>query len=245
MSLRLTGRTAPRGNTVASIRKWAMIFMAMGVAGRCILENVLLHTYPDAMPVLTAALLCKVLETCATPLFAFLLVEGFQRTSNFEKYLIRVGLVAICAEIPYNLAMSGRLLDMSSRNPVFGMVIGLVMLFFIKRYQEKSLKNVLMKTLIFAAAFLWCVMLGIEHGTFIVIFTLFLWGVREKSNGRALYAFCGAMLCTLFSMYYIGACLSCIILHNYNEEQGDENRFFNYAFYPALLLILGIAAKCI
>ena len=30
------------------------------------------------------------------------------------------------------------------------------------------------------------------------------------------------------------------MLHRYDEERGDQNPVFNYAFYPVLLLIVGI-----
>ena len=257
MSERLSARRPHQGKDGASLRKWAVIFLAAGVVGQSIFQNALLgvnslsggelvellNSNAAAMPILTAALLCKFAESCATPLFAFLLVEGFLRTSSFEKYLLRVGGLALSTELPYNLAMNGSLLALKTRNPVFSMLIALVMLYFFGRYSEKSLKNIAMKVLIFVAAFLWCVMLGIDHGICVVIFTLVLWLVREKSNVRALYAFCGAMACTLFDFYYIGACLSCIMLHRYNEERGEQSRAFNYAVYPMLLLGCGIAAK--
>ena len=257
MSMRLSGRRNHQGSDGASLRKWAVIFMAVGVVGQSNFQNALLgvnslngeelvallNSSTAAMPILTAALLCKFAESCAAPLFAFLLVEGFQRTSSFQKYLLRVGCLALVAEVPYNLAMSGSLLALKTRNPVFALVIALVMLYFFNRYQGKSPKSIGMKVLIFVAAFLWCRMLGVEHGIQMVIFTMVLWLVREKSNGRALYAFCGAMACTLFDPYYMGACLSCIMLHRYNEEKGEENRAFNYAVYPVLLLVCGIAAR--
>ena len=153
--------------------------------------------------------------------------------------------MALATEIPYNLAIGGRLFELSSRNPVFGLFICLVMLFFYGRYQEKGLKNTLIKLLISVAAFLWCAMLRIDHGTCMVVMVGFVWLAREKSNVRAMYAFCAAMLCTALNMYYLGCCLSCIMLHRYNDERGEQNVKFNYAFYPALLLIVGIAAKFI
>ena len=116
------------------------------------------------------------------------------------------------------------------------------MLYFFSRYAEKGLKNLLMKALITAAAFLWCLMLGIDQGVCLVILVGFLWMVRDKSNVRSMFTFCGAMVCTLFNMYYIGSCLSCIMLHRYNEERGEQNEKLNYVFYPALLLVTGIAA---
>ena len=197
------------------------------------------------MPLLTVALLFKVLETCAVPLLSFLMVEGFQRTSSFERYLIRVGAVAVASEIPFNLAASGKLLDLGSRNPVFALFICLVMLFFFNRYVEKNFRNTMMKVLIFTAAFLWCQMLRIDQGICLVVMVAILWAAREKSNVRAMYGFVAAMICTLFNMYYIGCCLSCIMLHRYNEERGEQNVKFNYGFYPVMLLVVGIIAKFI
>lgn len=256
MSIRLASRRIPQGRDAASIRKWAFFFLTVGTVGQCILQNRLLMLDQVTMEELaaamdqsslvyglaTVALICKVVAPCAAPLFCFLLVEGFQRTSSFEKYLLRVGTAALITEIPYNLAVGGKLLDLGSRNPVFGMFICLIMLYFFSRYAEKGLKNLLMKALITAAAFLWCLMLGIDQGVCLVILVGFLWMVRDKSNVRSMFTFCGAMVCTLFNMYYIGSCLSCIMLHRYNEERGEQNEKLNYVFYPALLLVTGIAA---
>ena len=254
MSLRLSSRRAPKGTDAAAIRKWGMIFLTIGIIGQGILQNRLLQmnsvsgnellaameSNPMVMPLLTAALVCKVIETCAAPLFAFLLVEGFQRTASFEKYLIRVGAVAIISELPYNLAYGGKFFELTSRNPVFGMVICLVMLFFYTRYPDKGLKNFAMKALITAAAFLWCLMLHIDQGISLVVMVAMLWYARSKSNERAVLGFCSAMVCTLFDMYYIGSCLAFIMLHRYDEERGEQNEKLNYAFYPAALLAVGI-----
>ena len=254
MSMRLAARRIPQGRDAASIRKWAMIFLTVGIIGQGIIQNRLLHMNsvsgdellaamehsPMVMPLLTAALVCKVVETCAAPLFAFLLVEGFQRTRSFEKYLLRVGAVAVISELPYNLAYGGKLFELSSRNPVFGLFICMVMLFFYARYEDKGLKNTAMKALITVAAFLWCLMLHIDQGICLVIMTAILWYARARSNGRSVLGFCGAMICTLFNMYYIGSGLACIMLHRYNEERGEQNEKLNYAFYPAVLLIVGI-----
>ena len=254
MSMRLAARRIPQGRDAASIRKWAMIFLTVGIIGQGIIQNRLLHMNsvsgdellaamehsPMVMPLLTAALVCKVVETCAAPLFAFLLVEGFQRTRSFEKYLLRVGAVAVISELPYNLAYGGKLFELSSRNPVFGLFICMVMLFFYARYEDKGLKNTAMKALITVAAFLWCLMLHIDQGICLVIMTAILWYARSRSNGRSVLGFCGAMFCTVFDMYYIGSGLACIMLHRYNEERGEQNEKLNYAFYPVVLLIVGI-----
>ena len=257
MGTRLTSRrTEPKGNSAAKLRNWAMMFLAVGIVGR----SVLLHGFlgleslsgealmsvldsDAAMMITGAAFFCCVVESCAVPLFAFLLIEGFLRTSGFGKYLVRVGAVALVSEVPYNFALTGRLWEMGSRNPALAMFIALVMLHFWSRFSGKSLKNILMRVLIFAAAFLWCRMLAIDHGVCIVIFAAMLWFVREKSNFRALFGFSAAMVCMMFDLFYIGACLSCILLHRYNGERGEQDAKLNYAAYPVLLLLIGLLAK--
>ena len=256
MAYILRSRQTRTGNDAAALRKWALIFLAVGILGRAVICNGMLGldsldgaelmTVLDmdgAMTVAFGAIICGIIETCAVPLFAFLLVEGFLRTSSFEKYLLRVGGLALLSELPYNFAMTGELLDTGSRNPAFALVICLVMLFFWGRYAEKSLKNTLMKVMIFLAAFLWCLMLHIDQGICVVVFVAVLWLVRNKGNYRSLTAFSGAMICTVFDVFYIGACLGCILLHRYNEERGEQNRLLDYAAYPVLLLVFGIAAK--
>lgn len=265
MSIRLSSRRTPKGINAATLRKWAILFLAVGIVGRSIFLNgmlgldslrisgaqneqlsALMETNGGASMALTAVILCCLAETCAVPLYAFLLVEGFLHTASFEKYLLRLIGFALVCEIPYNLAMSGELLEFSSRNPAFGLVICILMLFFFRNYGEKSLKNTLVKSVVFLAAFLWCVMLNIDFGYVLVVFVSILWLVREKSNVRALYAFGAAMICTILpnenQFFYMGACLSSIMLQRYDGERGDQNQTLNYAFYPALLLILGIVA---
>ena len=254
MSMRLSAQRAPRGTSAAGLRKWALIFLTAGGIGQGLIQNRLLNmdvisanellehmqADPAVMTLVTIALVCKVMETCAVPLFSFLLVEGFLRTRSFEKYLIRVGAVALISELPYNLAMGSGIINLSSRNPALSLLIALVMLYFFNRFGEKCFKNTAMKALIFLAAVLWCGMLRIDHGVCVVVMVCFLWYVREKGNVRAMFGFLGSMVCTMFNMYYIASGLACIMLHRYDEERGEQNALFNYAFYPALLLIVGV-----
>mgnify|MGYP000850040390 FL=1 len=47
-----------------------------------------------------------VIGRLAFPIFAFMIVEGFFRTNNRKKYLIRIFIFAIISEIPFNLFSS-------------------------------------------------------------------------------------------------------------------------------------------
>ena len=170
------------------LKTWGYLFVLMGVAGQSIIQNKILGlgsvtnaqlleamTNDSSLMVFaTLALVCQAVSTCATPIFAFLLVEGFCHTSDLKKYLTRVTLMALASEIPYNLAMTGKFLDFSSRNPALGLVLALLVLVLFKQYQEKKFVNVLIKTGIFFAAILWAKMLGISDANCLVLMTVTL-----------------------------------------------------------------------
>lgn len=184
----------------------------------------------------TAALVLQALETCAVPIFAFLLVEGASHTANLPKYILRVALTALVSEIPYNLAMSGTFLDVSSRNPVFGSVIGLLMLWFYHRWQGKTLSRVLIRVAVTLAAMLWCVMLSVSYGPALLLILTVLWAMREKPMLRSVAGAMAALVCSVGSVFYMASPMGFLAVHFYNGEKGPDNRTINYLAYPVLLL---------
>lgn len=244
------GARRKSGMTAANLRTWGMFMLIVGVVGKCIFQNTLagLHSSnmqdllnwmseSDAnMGYVTVAIIALFVETGAVPIFAFLTYLGFTHTSDFSKYLLRVVGVALVSEIPYNLAMDGKLLAMDSRNPVFAVVLCLVVLWFFKRYAERGIKNFLLKLVISFAAVVWAEMLRIQFGTPMLLVTLALWICRNKPNFRNLVAGCAAMACTLISPFYLVSPMAFLAVHGYNDEQGEQNRLVNYLIYPVLLV---------
>ena len=49
----------------------------------------------------------------ALPVFAFLLIEGFRKTSSYRSYLLSIIFFALISEIPYDLANSQKVFDWS------------------------------------------------------------------------------------------------------------------------------------
>lgn len=245
----------PRGLPRAGLRTWGMLFVILGIFGRAVLQTRYLGVINltndellqamseghDVMLVVTFALVLQFLETCATPIFALLLADGFSHTSDAVKYMTRVLGVAAVSEIPYNFAMSGKFLDFGSRNPVFGLLFALILLYLYQKFGEKKAINMMYKTVFTVAAIAWCGMLSIEHGIPCVILTATFWALRNKPNMRNLVAGGAAMFCSLFSIFYMVSPMSIMAIHFYNGEQGEENRLVNYLFYPAALIVCAVA----
>lgn len=247
----------PTGISGSTLRKWAQLFLAAGVIGRGVLQRYLLgigsvtaeelvqamQSSDSTMLIVTVSLVLQAMETCALPIFAFLVVEGFQHTSQFKEYLLRVLGAALLTEIPYNLAIGGAVLDFGSRNPVFGTVLVLITLHFYQRYSEKSAKNFGIKALVTLAAIVWGEILGIEFGAAMVIVSCVLWACRKKPMYRNFAGVAASMVCSLTSLFFMASPMAFLPIHFYNGEQGTENRVGNYLFYPVLLLVVGLACK--
>ena len=243
------------GITSNALHTWGMLFLTIGVIGKSIFQNRLLgaaglntqqllavmDASADAMMYATIGLVMQALETCAVPIFAYLLVEGWQRTASKMAYAKRVLGLAVVAEIPFNLAMSSKLLDFSSRNPVFGLLICMIALYFYGLYAEKCFKNTAIKLLVTVAAFLWANMLKIEYGGCMVIMAAVLWAYRSNTLMRNMAGATGAIVCMLYSPLFLVAPMGMLAVHLYNGEKGEDNRLVNYLAYPAILLAVGMA----
>ncbi|MBQ8590770.1 MAG: conjugal transfer protein TraX [Firmicutes bacterium] len=71
----------------------------------------------------------------AFPIFAFLLVEGYFHTSSFKKYVKRMFVFAILAEIPLNLMVSGGFIYPFHQNVMWTFLISL----FVMKAMDKIL----------------------------------------------------------------------------------------------------------
>lgn len=237
-----------------ALRTWGLLFLAAGVIGRGVIQHHLLGigqlntqqlleamgASEMAMTLATLSLVLQAMETCAVPIYALLLVTGVEHTSDFKAYFLRITGLALLSEIPYNLALSGRLFAFDSRNPVFGLVLCLVMLYFYKRYAGSRLKNVLIKIMVAAAAVVWCQMLKIDFGACMVLVVTALWAMRDKTLYRNFLGASAAIVCSAFSPFYLAAPMGFLALHFYNGEESTNSRKINYLAYPAILLLAGL-----
>ena len=244
------------GLTAEGLCKWGILFLISGIVSKAVLQNSILgmaegtsahlmalfESRPDMMGVAAAALVLQALETCAIPIFCFLLVEGFRTEEDLKGYFIKLLTLALVSELPYNLAMGGKLLDFGTRNPVFALVLSLVMLHFFRVYGEKGAKNLLTRLVVIAAALVWSMMLNIDHGIAILVMVGMLWLARNKPNMRTLYGCIGSGICCAFSVFYMVSPMGMMVLHFYNGEPGVKSKFLRYWAYPVLLAVFAAAA---
>lgn len=269
----ITYRKLP-GLSAQGLRIWGLLFLAFGMVLNPTVQKTLASDETDFL-FTSVGLILQLIHFCAIPIFAFLLVEGFNHTISLKNYAIRIGILALIVELPFNYAMYGKLLGtftfpnlMSIKlNPVFGMLLALILLYFFRKYSEKSLKNVMIKTVLWLMAFVWTQMLHIEYGIAVILLVPIMYFLRQKKM-LLIFAGCIAMtLCgflegmmqsswlmnsaateaslnpTAIASYVASAPVAFIMIHFYNGEPGEGNRYVNYAAYPVILIAIGLLAK--
>lgn len=246
------GNTRPSGLHAGNLRAWGMLFAIAGIISRSILQNrmlgvglrsmqelmELMQTSESAMAIATVALVLQAVETVAVPIFVFLLAEGFIHTSDWKKYFARVAGLALLTEIPYDLAMNGKVLEFGTQNPVIGLVLCMVLLYLFERFSGKKLICVVMAL----AGLVWALMLKIEHGIPMMLMFCVIYLFRNKKMYMGFSGMAAAALCTGLSPFYLAAPMGFLATHFYNGEPGNSSRLVNYLFYPVMLLVMGLVA---
>ena len=250
---RLSSSRPTSGLHTGNLRAWAMLFAIAGIVSRSILQNRLLgvgsnsmqellemmQTSETAMIITTISLVLQAVETVAVPIFVFLLFEGFQHTSDWKKYFVRVAVLAVLTEIPYDLAMNGKVLEFGKQNPVIGLVLCMVLLYLFRRFAGKKLICVIMTL----AGLLWALMLKVDHGIPMVLMICVIHLFRNKRMFMGFSGLAAAALCTGLSPFYLIAPMGFLAIHFYNGEEGNSSKLVNYLFYPVTLLAIGLIAK--
>ena len=238
--------------TADGLKTFACIVMLIRTIGIVVIEKGMIHlenytqnSLNEAMAqdshLMTLAGLGSVFQLAgglAIPIFAFLLVEGVRNTSNYKNYLLAMLVTALVSEIPYDLAISGKVLDFSSQNGMFTMVICLILLKCLELTARISgAAGKLARILEILAAVLWTSLLRSEYGLCMVLLTAVFYVFYTKNVIKTI-------LGGLISLMYVTGPLAFYGLWCYNGERKDRiHKYVYYAVYPVSLLVLFILVK--
>ena len=238
--------------TADGLKMFACIVMFIRTIGIVVIEKGMIHlesytqsSLNEAMAqdsrLMTLAGLGAVFQLAgglAIPIFAFLLVEGVRNTSDYKKYLLAMLGTALLSELPYDLAMSGKILDFSGQNGMFTMTICLILLKCLELTGSISgAAGKLVRFFEILAAVLWTSLFKSEYGLCMVLLTAVFYVFYTKNVIKTILG--GAI-----SLMYVTGPLAFYGLWCYNGERKNRiNKYLYYAVYPVSLLVAFLLAK--
>lgn len=246
-STELIGRRKPkrRGLTVFNLKVIGAIFMFLSVASVTVVPAVFGDITKD-MTALSVAMICEIVSWCAIPIYAWLLFDGYRHTHNRWLYLLQLLVLALVCEVPYDKVTSGKYVDMNSQNPVFGLLIALIVMAafdWVKRRYERGMQYVLM-VMLAIVGLLWNLMLyiGLRQGVINVgaitlAFVLVFYLMNRHENTMMITA--GLM----GAVSFIAPAVGVAFLHYRRDELGYRHAWAKWVFYVLypLMLVVGMA----
>ena len=196
----------------------------------------------------------------AFPIFAYLLAEGYEKTSSRELYLRRLALFTLLAEVPYDLMFFAQPVRWQSQSAMLTLLIGYVAIWLIDIVRRK-LDNLVVSMLAIIAvgwgAFQlarFCNAFFYRYGIAIIIMFYLANHVPYKKIPEALvfiYIWLAISTDSAFTimvgglMYEIPkqifSIMALAFIWSYNGERGPNSyryRLGFYFIYPALMLLL-------
>lgn len=198
----------------------------------------------------------------AFPIFAFLLVEGYFHTKNLKKYVTRLLFFALISELPFNLALGGRLFHPFHQNVLWSFLISIILIHWNERARQSGslLKRIAVGglSLLLGSALGLLTFVDYYHAGILTALSFYffrsrqwwgyagqllcLWYINMEVLGGLVYPISFLNMTVFFPQQGL-ALLALPLIWLYQGRQGHHSKgwqYFCYAFYPAHLLILGL-----
>ena len=179
-----------------------------------------------------------VIGRIAFPLFSFFIVEGFFRTHDKKKYLLHLLFFAVISEIPYDMFSSKVILEFRLNNVLFSLALSLISVWildeFRKRYEDKLGKFwILISIPLLSIMFFVSNFVSGDYDFHAIMTAFVFYLLYERPVAGAICAYL-TIVKEVWSILGFGLTIL------YNGEKGNQNKIFNYLFYPVHLFILGL-----
>ncbi len=198
----------------------------------------------------------------AFPIFAFFIAEGYVRTRNVKKYILRMLIFALLSELPFNLMCSASWFFPFQQNVLWTFLFALLCLRTVDKCranQNRQLGAILAALSIVGFAMLATITFTDYAGygvLMVVLFYAFHGNTRQDRLGQLVgmvlinWVWMKGMMVPLAFGLEIPlqglAVLALLPIWCYRGRQGPHNKAIQYtfyAFYPLHLLILGLLSR--
>ena len=204
--------------------------------------------------------LMRVIGRLAFPIFCFQIVEGAMHTRNKGYYAVRIGLLAVISEVPFDFALHAAVPYWGGQNVFITLLLGLLLVYELQWADSQSGKvriiGYIAYPVLVAGVGVVCRELLKNDYNMAGILMIATFGLLSLERVqrlewrlasrivRIVVVAVGMMLCVAFTNDFESWCFfSLIPIALYNGQKGYESKVFQYGaylFYPVHLTILGL-----
>lgn len=178
----------------------------------------------------------SILGRIAFPIFIFFIVEGYFKTKNKLKYLTRLLIFGIISEVPFDMFTSKVYYNPNWNNMIFTLALCLLTVWLIDYLKGKITNKIIWYLLSFVIvigmSFL-SMALSLDYDYHAIVLAYIFYIFHDR-------LILGAILGYLSIIKEVYSFLGFGLVTLYNGKEGNQNKWLNYAFYPAHLLVLGL-----
>ncbi|MBO4290385.1 MAG: hypothetical protein J5898_00600 [Lachnospiraceae bacterium] len=165
--------------------------------------------HPSILVLLMIMIVMRLIGRFGFPIFAFLIVEGFEHTHSVARYACNLAIFALISEIPFNLGFQSRLFAPIYQNVFFTLLLGLLCIWVIRELGESEKTFRVLCLLRYPAA-----AVGGAYAVFLLL--------RDTMAG----AFIPDSISNHIFIYLIGAAVALVVVmlvgRNWNEQQKKQ-----------------------
>lgn len=204
-----------------------------------------------------------ILGRAAFPMFAWFIAEGCRKTSNLRQYCLRLLLLGLVSEVPFQLCFYGAYrtgFQLGFHNVLFTMFLAVAAVYIGQHMERFGLHRAVARIIpsVAAVALGWILhtdynawgvglilMLcylpeGLSRLGFLVVWVSVFQLIWHGWNGNEFVWLTAAG--RIYLLYWLGGLLGVFLLATYSGERGRGCKWLFYIFYPAhLLLLFGVA----
>ena len=191
-------------------------------------------------------LVLRLIGRISFPIFAFLLVEGFLHTKSIIRYALRLFVFALISEIPFDLALRGKVCDWGYQNVLWTFLIGLASVWCIDHIHKntKGAVDIILRLLISATAMVAAWYMNTDYNLVGVLCVILIYWFKTTSYSGMIM---GCIPLIFSNILEIPVIVTIPLIGKYNGERGNlfKTRYFSYFFYPAHFAVLYLFSRII
>ena len=186
----------------------------------------------------------RVIGRIAFPIYVFLLVEGYHKTRDVKKYILRLLIFALVSEIPFDLGRKGVLFEWGHQNVFLTLALGLILIWCTDTIDKSSKVQPELRpvfhVLILVAIMVASHLLRTDYVSCGITVIYIFYRFRSDDIRQELIKY--ALAAATFFLYYGWAEMPCVmafpLIHFYNGKRGMKLKYAFYVFYPAHFLCI-------